>query len=89
MKKISFPYGQTYLDYEFKDEELTGILTSSIEEYIPEFDGKELVRKALHSPVESELLCTLSKGKRNIVLLQVTIQGLFQVKLSYLKCFVK
>lgn len=69
MKKISFPYGQTYLDYEFKDEELAGVLTSSIEEYVPEFDGKELVRRALLSPVESERLCSLSKGKRNIVII--------------------
>ena len=69
MKKISFPYGQTHLDYEFKDEELAGVLTSSIEEYIPEFDGKELVRRALQSPVESESLCELSKGKQNIVII--------------------
>ena len=69
MKKISFPYGQTHLDYEFRDEELAGVLTSSIEEYIPEFDGKELVRRALQSPVESESLCDLSKGKQNIVII--------------------
>lgn len=69
MKKISFPYGQTHLDYEFKDEELAGVLTSSIEEYIPEFDGKELVRRALQSPVESEKLCDLSKSKQNIVII--------------------
>ena len=69
MKKISFPYGQTHLDYEFRDEELAGVLTSSIEEYIPEFDGKELVRRALQSPVESERLCNLSKGKQNIVII--------------------
>lgn len=69
MKRISFPYGQTHLDYEFKDEELAGVLTSSIEEYIPKFDGKELVRRALQSPVESEKLCDLSKGKQNIVII--------------------
>ena len=69
MKNISFPYGQTHLDYEFRDEELAGVLTSSIEEYIPEFDGKELVRRALQSPVESESLCDLSKGKQNIVII--------------------
>ena len=69
MKKISFPYGQTHLDYEFRDEELAGVLTSSIEEYIPEFDGKELVRRALQSPVESEKLCDLSKSKQNIVII--------------------
>ncbi len=69
MKKISFPYGQTHLDYEFKDQELVGVLTSSIEKYIPETDGKELVKRALQSPVESERLCKLSKGKQNIVII--------------------
>lgn len=69
MKKISFPYGQTHLDYEFRDEELAGVLTSSIEEYIPEIDGKELVRRALQSPMESESLCDLSKGKQNVVII--------------------
>lgn len=69
MKKISFPYGQTHLDYDFKDQELVGVLTSSIEEYIPEADGKELVKRALQSPVESERLCELSKGKQNIVII--------------------
>ena len=69
MKKVSFPYGQTHLDYAFKEEELAGVLTSSIEEYVPQFDGKALVRRALQAPVESESLCDLSKGKQNIVII--------------------
>lgn len=69
MKKISFPYGQGYLDYEFKDEELNAVLTSSIEEYVPELKGRELIRQALENPIGSERLSELSKGKQNIVII--------------------
>ena len=69
MKKISFPYGQTHLEYEFTDKELAGVLTSSIEEYVPEVSGRELVRQALLEPVGSERLCELSRGKNNIVII--------------------
>ncbi len=36
MKEIVFPYGRERLSYEFDGKELSGILTSSIEEYKPE-----------------------------------------------------
>ncbi len=69
MKKLSFPYGQTQLDYEFDEKELVGVLTSSIEEYTPQADGQELVKMALESPVGSQKLSELSRGKRNIVII--------------------
>lgn len=69
MKKLSFPYGHTHLEYEFDEGELAGVLTSSIEEYVPEFTGRELVRNALCSPTDSKRLCELSKGKQNIVII--------------------
>lgn len=69
MKKLLFPYGQTQLCYEFDEKELAGVLTSSIEEYIPEADGEALVRKALESPVGSQSLSYLSRGKQNVVII--------------------
>ena len=69
MKKLFFPYGQTQLDYEFDEKELVGVLTSSIEEYVPEADGQELVKRALESPVSSKKLSELSRGKNNIVII--------------------
>ncbi len=68
MTKISFPFGKTYLDYEFGDE-LKAVLTSSIEEYEPELRGRELVRAALENPVGSPKLSELAKGKKNIVII--------------------
>ena len=69
MKEILFPYGKEKLSYRFDSKELSGVLTSSIEEYKPEFDGVELVKKALAEPIGSAKLCELAKGKNNIVII--------------------
>ncbi len=69
MKKISFPYGKTNLDYAFDEKELAGVLTSSIEEYVSEMDGRELVRKALEFPEKSAKLSELAKGKEKVVII--------------------
>ncbi len=68
-KEILFPYGKEKLSYTFDEKELSGILTSSIEEYKPEFDETTLVRKALEEPVGSARLSELAKGKNNIVII--------------------
>ncbi len=69
MKKLFFPYGQTHLEYEFDEKELVGVLTSSIEKYVPEGDGQELVARALESPIGSQKLSELSRGKQKIVII--------------------
>lgn len=69
MRKLVFPYGQTQMNYEFNEKELIGVLTSSIEEYTPEFEGSELVRQALQSPIASERLSELSRGKQKVVII--------------------
>ena len=69
MKKLFFPYGQTQLDYEFDEKELAGVLTSSIEEYVPEAEPQDLVKKALEFPVGSQKLSELSRGKQKIVII--------------------
>jgi len=69
MKKLLFPYGKNQLDYEFNEKELVGVLTSSIEEYTPEAEGYELVKKALEFPIASKKLSELSHGKQNIVII--------------------
>lgn len=69
MKKVFFPYGKTELSYEFEEKELVGVLLSSIEEYVPEADGHELVKSALESPISSKKLSELSQDKQNIVII--------------------
>ncbi len=69
MQKISFPYGKGCLDYNFSDNELIGVLTSSIEEYIPKAQASQLVKNALQNPIGSKPLCELARGKKNIVII--------------------
>lgn len=69
MKKILFPYGKEHLSYEFSDNELSAVLTSSIEEYKAPKSGAELVKEALLNPVGSKRLSELAKGKKNIVII--------------------
>ena len=69
MRKLTFPYGQTNMEYEFDEKELIGVLTSSIEEYKPSADGATLVQEALANPVGSEKLCELSRGKKKVVII--------------------
>lgn len=69
MKKILFPYGKEHLSYEFSENELSAVLTSSIEEYKAPKSGAELVKEALLSPVGSKRLSELAKGKNNIVII--------------------
>jgi len=69
MKEILFPYGKEKLSHKFESKELAGVLTSSIEEYEPEFDEITLVRKALENPIGSDKLSELAKGKQNVVII--------------------
>lgn len=69
MKEVLFPYGKGKLRHTFDTKELSGLLTSSIEEYKPEFDEVTLVKKALEEPVGSPKLSELAEGKKNIVII--------------------
>ena len=69
VRKIEFLYGKGSLDYEFNENELAGVLTSSIEKYKPDSEGQELVKKALKNPVGSKRLYKLARGKKNIVII--------------------
>lgn len=69
MKEVLFSYGKTKLSYSFQDEELVGVLTSSIEEYSPSLNQEELIEEALKNPVDSLPLCELAKGKKKVVII--------------------
>lgn len=69
MKKILFPFGKTHLEYDLDDSELEAVLTSSIEEYVPDADPDTLVQNALANPVGSPKLSELSRGKQNVVII--------------------
>ena len=69
MKTIAFPYGKETMWYDFDERELVGVLTSSIEEFTPKYGPAELVEQALASPVDSQPLCELAKGKQKVVII--------------------
>ncbi len=69
MKQVLFGYGRGKIAGNFDENELLGVLTSNIESYKPEFEGRELVRNALQNPVGSEKLSELSKGKKKVVII--------------------
>ena len=68
MKTIEFPYGKEKLSYTFGDE-LVGVLTSSIEKYVPKKCETELVENAVANPAGSPLLSELAKGKNTVVII--------------------
>ncbi len=68
MKNILFPYGKEKISYGFGDE-LCAILEPKINEYIPEADGAELVRRAMAKPISSPRLCELARGKKKVVII--------------------
>ena len=68
MKNVSFPYGKEYITHSFNDE-LIGVLESSIESYTPFLSQEELIKNAIENPVGTEKLSVLAQGKRNVVII--------------------
>ena len=69
MTEVLFPYGKEKVSYSFAEDELAGILTSHIEEYVPEAAGEELVKQAMEHPVGSAKLCELARGKQKVTII--------------------
>ena len=69
MKKVTFPYGKETVSYEFQEDELKAVLTSSIEEYEPLAGEETLVREALANPIGSPKLSELAKGKNKVTII--------------------
>lgn len=68
MKTVAFPYGKEKLSYTFGGE-LCAVLEPSINEYAPEADGAELVRRAMAAPIGSQKLSELARGKKKVVII--------------------
>ena len=69
MKEVLFPYGKDKLRYQFQEQALAGVLTSSIEEYKPAVSGEELVKAAMEAPIGTPGLRELAKGREKIVII--------------------
>ncbi|MBQ4159862.1 MAG: nickel-dependent lactate racemase [Clostridia bacterium] len=69
MTNITFPYGKEKLTYTFNEAALKGVLTSSIETYVPKADENTLVKAAMANPTGSPCLRELAKGKKKVVII--------------------
>lgn len=68
MKEILFPFGKEKISYAFGDE-LCALLEPKINEYTPEAEGSELVRRAMDAPIASPSLSELARGKKKVVII--------------------
>lgn len=69
MAVIEFPFGKTEMGLEIPESRLRGVLVSGLHAYTPEADGEELVRRAMASPIGSEPLSVLARGKQKVVII--------------------
>ena len=69
MKKILFPYGKEEIEYLFDENELVGVLESSINTYEAKASEGELVLEAMKNPTGTKHLCELARGKNNVVII--------------------
>lgn len=69
MSKFSLPYGKENISVSIPDEQINGVLLSSIHSYNPFGDENTLVAEALENPIDSPKLSELAKGKNNIVII--------------------
>ena len=68
MTNVSFLYGKGKIKYSF-DNQLKGILESSINSYKSDLSEQELVINAMKNPTGSKSLSQLAKDKNNIVII--------------------
>lgn len=69
MKEVAFHYGKGKISHSFDDGELIAVLESSINNYVPEADEAELIKKAMTTPTGSPCLSSLAAGKKNITII--------------------
>ncbi len=69
VKKVLFPYGKEEIEYSFDENELVGVLDSSINTYSPSGTEAELVLEAMKNPIGTKTLAELAVGKKNVVII--------------------
>ena len=69
MAVVKIPYSKGFIEAQFDDARLAGVLESKAHHYKPEAGEEELVKKALENPIGSPRLRDLVKGKNKIVII--------------------
>lgn len=68
-RKVKFPYGKSFLEYDFSNENYKGELLSTLHGYKRKKSPNELVEGAILNPIGSSSLSELAKDKNKIVLI--------------------
>ncbi len=69
MVEIKLPFGKDMMDITVPETRLHGVLQSKAHMYSAHNTEEELIREALNSPIGTDRLSELAKGKHNIVLI--------------------
>jgi len=69
MKTIPIPYYKGKLDLNIDENNLKHVLTSSLEEYVPELEEKELIKEALLNPIGTKKLSDIARDKKKCMLI--------------------
>ena len=69
MYHFDLPYGKGSLPLDLPKNRVSGVLTSGLDHYTPEFSPEELVDRALENPIGSRPLWELCQGKENITII--------------------
>jgi len=62
LMKISIPYADSYKIIEVDESKIKGILSSQLDEFVPDNNESEIVKNALHNPIGSGRLCDIVVG---------------------------
>lgn len=69
MSIVRFPYGRDFLEYDFPESRLVGVLESGLHHYVPSYSQEELLRRAIRNPLGTQTLAEIVRGKRKVVLI--------------------
>lgn len=69
MKEVRFHYGKGFVSHTFKDGELSGVLESSINNYVPSGEEDELITEAMNHPTGTKTLKELAADKNKVVII--------------------
>ena len=63
--EIRIPYSDNYKTLNVDEAKIKAVLTPGLDESAANTDESEIVKNALHNPIESKRLCDIVKGSKS------------------------
>ncbi len=67
--QLELPYGKEKINFSIEENKVLGVLTSNLHTYVPLADKESIVKNAIESPIGTEKLEVLAKGKNKVCLI--------------------